>query len=138
MKLSANNVDGWTGGRQFPLPSPLTPAALLPDFCFPPLTFVYSRFPPLLTPDSFPVPASPTPGSRHPNSQFPPLTPGFPIPSTPQFNTDLFYYPLEKLETNSHNHILQSLTMDAYLDIHKLTVPYSETDTVNSKLPAVT
>jgi hypothetical protein len=45
--------------------------------------------------------------------------------SSSQFNTDLFYYPLEKLETNSHNHILQSLTMDTFLDIHKLTVPYS-------------
>jgi hypothetical protein len=46
-------------------------------------------------------------------------------------------YSKEKLETNSHNHILQSLTMDTYLDIHKLTVPYPEANTVISKLPAV-
>ena len=114
MKLSANKLDGWTGGRQFPLH----------------LSFD-SRFPPLLTPDSFPVPATLTPSSRHSLPDSRPRPPS-------QFNTDLFYYPLEKLETNSHNHILQSLTMDTFLDIHKLTVPYSETDTVNSKLPAVT
>jgi hypothetical protein len=54
----------------------------------------------------------------------------------PQFNTDLFYYPLVKLDTNSHIHILQSLTMVIFLDIHKLTVPYSEANTVISKLPA--
>ena len=131
MKLSANKLDGWKGGRQFPLPSPLTPASLLPDFRFPPLTFLHSRFPPLLTPDSFLVPATLTPSSRHSLPDSRPRPPS-------QFNTDLFYYPLEKLETNSHNHILQSLTMDTFLDIHKLTVPYSETDTVNSKLPAVT
>ena len=71
MKLSANNLERWTGGRQFSLPSPLTPASypltsasLCPYSRFPPLTFVvlslpsspYSRF---------------IPGPRIPNSRFP-------------------------------------------------------------------
>ena len=139
MKVNANNLDGWTGGSPIPTSLSFDSRFPTPWLRFPPLTFFV-----------LPLPCSPysrfIPCPRLPNSRFPP--PYLPVPAThsrvpdprppSQFNADLFYYPLVELDTNSHNHILQSLTMVTFLNIHKLTVPYREADTGNSKLPAVT